>query len=250
MDTAFLVEPQKEHRRKFSGLLEEEGLRVESFASAEEAVRQVKRVAPVLLIVDVNMPSMSGLATLERLKNQDFSVLFITAHRSAAIKHGLYSLGDVAEAPVSNQEFRARVRGMLKRRSRRIHRSEKNEFSAHPIAAHVLAELHDPDSGRLDAGRIAAFLGVPLTAFAEFCDMSVAGLHKSPASASLQESLIPIARSVTILSALLGSREAVRTWMNSPHPDLGGRPPIRVIEEGKGGAVSEMLESALAGQPS
>jgi len=250
MDTAILVEPQKESRRKFSGLLKEEGLRVESFATTEEAVKLVAKVAPVLVIVDLKMPSVAGLETLERLKNQDFSILFITSHRSAAIKHGLYSLGDVAEAPVSNQEFRARVRGMLKRHSFRIHTPEKKEFSAHPIAAHVLAELHDPDSGRLDAGRIAEFLGVPLTAFAEFCDMSVAGLHKSPASASLQESLIPIARSVTILSALLGSRKAVRTWMNSPHPDLGGRPPIRVIEEGKGGAVSEMLESALAGQPS
>jgi uncharacterized protein (DUF2384 family) len=91
--------------------------------------------------------------------------------------------------------------------------------------------------------------GIPLTAFSKFTGMSVAGLHKSPASASLQQHLIPIARSLTILTQLLGSKEAVRTWMNSPHPDLGDRTPIGVIEERRSQAVLEMLESALAGQP-
>ena len=80
--------------------------------------------------------------------------------------------------------------------------------------------------------------------------MSVAGLHKSPASVSLQGRLIPSARSLTILSQLLGSKENVRAWMNSPHADLGGRTPIGVILEGKARAVSELLEAALAGQPS
>ena len=78
----------------------------------------------------------------------------------------------------------------------------------------------------------------------------MAGLHKSPASVSLQGRLIPIARSLTILSQLLGSKENVRAWMNSPHADLGGRTPIGVILEGKARAVSELLEAALAGQPS
>jgi hypothetical protein len=36
--------------------------------------------------------------------------------------------------------------------------------------------------------------------------------------------------------------------MNSPHPDLGGRTPISVVLEGKGRAVSDMLEASLAGQ--
>jgi|KBSSwiStaDraftv2_1062776.scaffolds.fasta_scaffold146785_2 uncharacterized protein (DUF2384 family) len=44
--------------------------------------------------------------------------------------------------------------------------------------------------------------------------------------------------------------ENVRAWMNSPHPDLRGRTPIQVIREGKARAVSDLLESALAGQPS
>jgi len=249
VNTAILVEPQKEHRRKLSDLLEEEGLRVESYASAEEAVRHAQKVAPVLLIVDVKMPSYSGLEIWEKLKNMDLSILFITDHR-AAIKHDLYSLGDVAQAPVSNQEFTARVRGILKRHSRTLRARGAEQFTSHPVTAHVMPELHDLSTGRLDAGRIADFLGISLSSFSKFSDMSVAGLHKSPASSSLQVFLIPIARSVTILSQLLGRKEAVRTWMNSPHPDLGGRTPISVIQEGKARAVSELLESALAGQPS
>lgn len=250
METAILVEPQKEHRRKLSDLLEEEGLHVESFATAKEALKHIQRAAPTLLIMDIKISSGSGLGFLKQLKDRDLSVLFITAHRTAAIKHDLYSLGEVVQGPVSDQDIKARVRGILVRRARAARTPEKEQIASHPIAAHVLPELHDPGTGRLDAGRIAEFIGIPLTAFSKFTGMSVAGLHKSPASASLQQDLIPIARSLTILTQLLGSKEGMRTWMNSPHPDLGDRTPIGVIEERKSQAVLEMLESALAGQPS
>jgi CheY-like chemotaxis protein len=225
-------------------------LRVESFDTPEEAVGQVQRVAPDILIMDVIMPSRSGLEVLEHLRGLDMPVILITGDKATALKHDLYSLGDVVQAPIANQDFKARIRGILKRRSRTVLAHRKLQLSSHPIASHVLAELHDPSTGRLDAGRIAEYLGVALSGFAKASDMTVAGLHKSPASGSLQEVLIPIARSLTILFQLLGSKESVRTWMNSPHPDLGGRTPISVILEGKARAVSDMLEAALAGQPS
>ena len=162
----------------------------------------------------------------------------------------MYSLGDVVEAPIADRDFKARIRGILKRRSRKEQAQRQSQFRSHRIAAHVLPELHDPSSGRLDARRIAEYLGVALSALAKVSGMTVAGLHKTPASSSLQEILSPIARSLTILSQLLGSKDSVRTWMNSPHPDLGGRTPISVMLEGKARAVSDMLEAALAGQPS
>jgi hypothetical protein len=80
--------------------------------------------------------------------------------------------------------------------------------------------------------------------------VSVAGLHKSPRSVSVQPHLIPIARSLAILTQLLSSKESVLAWMNSPHPDLGGETPLTLILQGKAQVVADLLEAALAGQPS
>jgi len=247
MDTAMLVEPEKQRKRLLSDLLQEAGLRVQSFDTAEEAVDQVERVAPDLMILEMKTPSRSGLEVLEQLRGYGMPVILITANETVALKHDLYSVGDVVPGPIANKDLRTRIRGILKRRSRT---PRAQRWASHPVASHVLPELHDPVTGRLDAGRIAEFLGTPLTAFARFSGIGVAALHKSPASASLQQVLIPIARSLTILSQLLGSKESIRAWMNSPHPDLGGRTPIGVVLEGKSKAVSDMLEAALAGQPS
>jgi CheY-like chemotaxis protein len=248
MSTAMLVESGKQQRKVLSKLLEEEGLQVKSFATAEEAVDQVAQVAPELVIFDVKMPSISGIELLEQLRRYDLPVLLITANQALALKHDLYSVGDVVEGPVSHDTLLARIRGILKRRQSRSVGPAKVFSAQQRVSSHVVPELHDPVSGRLSASRIAEFLGVSLSSLAELSHLSLAGLYKSPASLSLQRVLIPIARSLTILMQLLGTRESVRTWMNSPHPDLGGRTPISVILEGKGRAVSEMLEASLEGQ--
>jgi DNA-binding response OmpR family regulator len=250
METAMVVEPRKQWKRLISEVLEEEGLRVQAFDAPEEAARQVAKLSPDIVIVDVHMPSRSGLQVLEQLRDSNVPVILIASHHGTALQHELYAVGDVLETPIESQDLRARLRGILKKHSRMARVHPKVQPGLHRVAAHVLPELHDPVTGRLDAGRIADYLGIPLSAFVKFAEISVAGLHKSPASLSLQERLIPAARSLTILSQLLGSKETVRTWMNSPHPDLGGRTPISIILEGKARAVSDMLEAALAGQPS
>jgi len=248
MSTAMLVESRKQERKALSKLLEKEGLRVESFETPEEAVDHVVQVAPDLVVIDVRMPSkISGFEVLKQLKSYDLPVIFITANESVALKHDLYSVGDVVQGPVASETFQARIRGILKRWQSRAQGLPKGTLSP-GFASHVIPELHDPATGRLSASRIAEFLGISLSSLSELSDLSVAGLHKSPASVSLQPALVPIARSLTILTQLLGTRESVRTWMNSPHPDLGGRTPISVILKGKGRIISDMLEASLEGQ--
>lgn len=249
MSTAMLVESRKQERKALSKLLQKAGLRVESFDTPEEAVDHVDRVAPDLVIMDIRMPKMPGFDLLKQLRTYDLPVIFITASLSIALKHDLYSVGDVVEGPAASETLQAQLRGILKRWQSRPQATPKAVLSPR-IDSHVIPDLHDPDTGRLSASRIAEFLGVSLSSLSELSRLSVAGLHKSPASLSLQPVLVPIARSLTILMQLLGTRESVRTWMSSPHPDLGGRTPITVILEGKGSTVSEMLEASLEGQPS
>jgi hypothetical protein len=118
------------------------------------------------------------------------------------------------------------------------------------IARHVRADLHDPKSGRLDARRIAAYLRISLSSLAAATGRSIAGIHKAPAADSLQQALAPVALTISLLSEILGSKEQVRTWLHSPHPDLGNQIPMRLILDGHAGAVADMLAAAMAGQPS
>jgi DNA-binding response OmpR family regulator len=248
MDTALLVEPQKERKKLLSDLLKKEGLRVETFETTEEAVEQAKKASIYLFIVDFKMPTRSGLGALEQLKRLDLPVILLAVSETIALKHDLYSVGDVVPTPVPDEALLARVRGILQRHKHGRHVGVA--APVHPVSSHVLVELHDPETGRLDAGRMAEFVGTPLSRFAKFSGVSAAALHKSPASTSVQPRLLPIARSLTILTQLLGSKANVLAWLNSPHPDLGSEQPLRLIIEGKAQVVADLLEATLAGQPS
>jgi Protein of unknown function (DUF2384) len=120
----------------------------------------------------------------------------------------------------------------------------------HEVTRHVRLELHEPKSGRLDARRIAAYLRISLSSLAAATGRSVAGIHKAPAADSLQQALAPVALTISLLSEILESKEQVRTWLHSPHPDLGNQIPMRLILDGHAGAVADMLAAAMAGQPS
>jgi DNA-binding response OmpR family regulator len=249
METAVLVEPRKERKKLLADFLQKEGLKVESFTTAEQALEQAKKYSTDVVIVDVSMPTQSGLDVLQQLKALDLSIVVLTATETTAMKHDLYALGDVVP-PVPNKALLGRLRGILARRTPKARQPARIPPAVHSVNAHVLPELHNPETGRLDASRIASYLGTPLSNFAKFSQASVAGLHKSPASVSVQPHLAPIARSLAILTQLLTTKENVLAWMNSPHPDLGSETPIHVILEGKAQVVADLLESALAGQPS
>ena len=129
-----------------------------------------------------------------------------------------------------------------------VDRSRGKRRSA--VTRHVRAELHDPKSGRLDARRIAAYLRISLSSLAAATGRSVAAIHKAPAADSLQQALAPVALTISLLSEILESKEQVRTWLHSPHPDLGNQIPMKLILDGHAGAVADMLGAAMAGQPS
>lgn len=249
MATALLVEPKKERKKQLADLLKKEGLQVETFETTEEAVEKAKKSDARLIYLDVSTPTRSGLVALEQLKKLDLPVVVLAVSETTALKHDLYALGDVVSPPIPDKALMARVRARLHMRGRKDGRRDFAMPRRRAVGAHVVPEIHEPKTGRLDAGRMATFLGTPLSKFAKLSDVSVAALHKSPASASVQDRLLPIARAISILTQLLGSKEHVMAWLNSPHPDLSGEPPVRLILEGKAQVVTDLLEAALAGQP-
>lgn len=118
--------------------------------------------------------------------------------------------------------------------------------SASPVR---LQNLHDPQSGRIDAGRLADWLEIPLKVLAEALGKKYSTIHKTPSSMALQPVLRSIKRALEILEEVLGERGVVLAWLNNSHPDLGGRTPMEVILEGRPEVLEDMLEGALAGVP-
>lgn len=63
--------------------LEGQGYTVETAASGAEAIAKLTGVTPALVVLDLEMPRMSGLAVLERLKGhrrlKDVPVIVVTA---------------------------------------------------------------------------------------------------------------------------------------------------------------------------
>jgi uncharacterized protein (DUF2384 family) len=109
-----------------------------------------------------------------------------------------------------------------------------------------MPELHGP-SGRLNAAAIARYLDIPLSEIAAASRLNYTALHKTPDSPSAQPALMQFKRILVILTDMLGAKEIVRAWLNSPHPDLGSRTPISVMLEGHADAVLTILENALLG---
>jgi hypothetical protein len=107
--------------------------------------------------------------------------------------------------------------------------------------------LHDPETGRVDAGRVAAYLGVPLAFMAKALGRNYSTVAKTPAAESLQESLYDFKRVIEVLHYVYNDPTSVRIWMNSPHPDLSLKSPREVAEGGKISVVREMLDSMLSG---
>jgi hypothetical protein len=112
----------------------------------------------------------------------------------------------------------------------------------------ILAELHAPN-GRIDAQKVADFMGVPLKRLAEGLELNYKSVHRNPSAESWQDALKPVKRSLEILNEFFGSVETIRVWLNTPHPLLDDRTALEAILEGKGFAVSRLLGNAWNGVP-
>src|SRR5437763_1510728 len=87
----------------------------------------------------------------------------------------------------------------------------------------ILPELHDEATGRIDAQKLAVYMGVPLKRLAEGLQVNYKATHRNPSAEAFQSALKPVKRSLEILHEFFNKPETVRVWLNTPHPDLDGR---------------------------
>ena len=118
--TILVVDDEPGVRSSLSGVLKDEGYSVEAVASGEACLERVTRGGIDLIVLDVWLPGMDGLATLQRLRERqvDSQVVLISGHGNIesavrAIKLGAF---DFVEKPLSLDKTVLVVRNALRQR--------------------------------------------------------------------------------------------------------------------------------------
>jgi len=108
-----------------TGMLKGRGCKVRPVPSGPEALQAVQRIPPDLILLDINMPGMSGYDVCKRVKEdpklKDIPVLFISALSETADKVKAFSAGgvDYVTKPFQLEEVQARVETHLRLRQLR-----------------------------------------------------------------------------------------------------------------------------------
>ena len=133
--TVFVVDDDPSMRTYLKRLFESVSLRVLTFTSAEEFLHSTRPDAPSCLVLDVQMPGLSGLDLQRELARADLLVpiIFVTAHGDIPMTVQAMKAGAVEflTKPFRNQELLDAVREAHTRdREERSSRDEVAELRA------------------------------------------------------------------------------------------------------------------------
>jgi two-component system alkaline phosphatase synthesis response regulator PhoP len=110
-------------RRSLTDLLRDEGYSVAAVSDAEAALEHARTAAFDLIVMDVLLPSRSGVEICRelRLRRIQIPILLLTARRQTEDKvHGLKSgADDYVTKPFDTPELLARIEALLRRAARR-----------------------------------------------------------------------------------------------------------------------------------
>ena len=122
-------------REALGGLIRSAGLRVETFASAQEFLAHPRTDAPGCLVLDMRLPDLSGLDLQKRLAEIDLEIpiVFITGHGDVptavqAMKAGAL---EFLAKPFSDRDLLDAIQRAIKRdRAARRHQAKISELHA------------------------------------------------------------------------------------------------------------------------
>ena len=126
----------------------------------------------------------------------------------------------------------------------------RDALDAHPLLSGVTAFLRNPDSGRLDAKRVAEFYGEPLKKFAVALGVTPSAVSQTPDSRKYQDFLSAFERVARVVP-LLENRTSFSVWAHTPSKELKGGTPIEYLWGGpaKARQLADIVEEVLVGQP-
>jgi DNA-binding response OmpR family regulator len=116
-----IVEDEPDIRNLIAHHLEREGFRCRGVSTGAEALREVRRATPDLIVLDLMLPEMSGLEVCRRLRGDAgtaaIPIIMLTAKTDEVDRVVGLELGadDYVGKPFSPKELVARVRAVLRR---------------------------------------------------------------------------------------------------------------------------------------
>lgn len=109
METILIVDDNKDMRFNLSNILKDEGYEVVAAGDGKRAIKEVKTKYPNLVLLDIRLPGMDGIKTLEEIKkiDKDLAIIMLTAYIDVkdavrAMKLGAF---DYITKPFDNEEL-------------------------------------------------------------------------------------------------------------------------------------------------
>lgn len=121
-----LVDDDLDLRDVVGAMLEAVGLQVTSFGTAEESLDAARAEEPDLIVLDWNLPGMSGLELCRVIRKErslsHLPILFLTAHSATQDMVEAFAAGadDYVVKPFRAAELGARIFGLLRRTTRAV----------------------------------------------------------------------------------------------------------------------------------
>ncbi len=135
----YVLDDDRACRESLQWLLESDGYRVQTFATAEHFLASCEPRAGACLILDLRMPGMSGLALQEELlrRGQYLPIIFVTGHADVptavdAVKKGAV---DFLQKPFKGEELLAQVAKAVALDRATLHLHAQRQFAYTRLAA-------------------------------------------------------------------------------------------------------------------
>lgn len=218
--------------------------------SLKKVIERVEFEKPDVVLLDISMPTVSGRDVVDRLHQRfpDTPVILVMTttefRRNMALAR---SAADVVVEPYEPAELRMRVERSVSNPSQSTPAIGLPIATIGPARPRLFIALHDSGTGRIDARKLARYLGISLASLANAIGKDYKAVFKTSASESLQPALAPIHRTVVALDRYFGRREESLAWLNTANPELEAKRPKDLVLQGKAETVADMLEGALAG---
>jgi DNA-binding response OmpR family regulator len=129
IDPLLVVEDDRKMARMVKAYLEGAGFRVVHFEKGKEAVEAALKEMPLLVVLDLKLPDISGEEVCQELREMgDFPIIMLTSKSLEEERIAGFALGadDYVVKPFSPRELVYRVKAVLKRAQKK----ELNEASA------------------------------------------------------------------------------------------------------------------------
>ena len=113
-----VIDDEPQIRRIMRTTLITAGYEVDDAKTAEEGLLKVREFRPELVLLDINLPGMGGLAACRELRaDQNVAIIMLTVHNTEAAKVEALDAGadDFVTKPFSTPELLARIRAALRR---------------------------------------------------------------------------------------------------------------------------------------